>query len=1192
MTKKLLLIVIATVLLTSLVAEARMREQPVSFKHGMKLLSGIDRKVTARVDVPALLRRDSIAVVRREAPGPYRFAEALTTNYTTQNSGTWTTMPDGSRLWRIRIFSENALNLNLAFTRFDLPEGAKVWLYNAAGDYVEGPYTAANRNDQGQLWTPIVPGNEVVVELYVPPGASPEPNLEIGRVNYGYRDITGMTKSGGDKSGDCNIDVVCPAGNAWRDQIRSVARYSIGGTGFCTGQLVNNTDLDFTPYFLSAFHCGVDATNAGTCVFYWNFESPHCGDHGGGSLADNQVGALYRAGWASSDFLLIELQNDPDPDYNVFFTGWDAGGSIPGSSVCIHHPSADEKSISFDNDPLTSTAYFSNTADATANHWRVGAWDAGTTEPGSSGSCIYNTANKLCVGQLHGGLASCDDPDDPDWYGKFSVSWNGGGTAATRLRDWLNPSDDGTMQLAGADPPTAGGPVMRLQTTFLDYGDVELGFAYTKAIVIYNDGDAPLVVTVSNASGGDPDLPHWSELHETADEMINVGAPPLVLTQVYEPLALGLHSIDFQVSSNDPVTPIVPVMLTGRGVAPTPINSVLILDRSGSMSETAGERRKIDAMRDAADLYIHLLRQDISSSGTGDQIGFVKYNHSNSVYLPLDHVDDPAVPGSHMATAEDLLSNASLADNSRIKPTGSTAIGEAMFTAAGLFTPMEPDNRHVMVVLTDGIENSGARRIPDAVGPIQAADPELQMYSVGVGNNIEPDKLQLITNVGNGYHQVSDDLSGTSLFDLETFYFKIFANATGMDLVVDPTYAVQIRDSLPINVARARMTSSDRKAVFVAFDSPALRKYYRLDLVAPNGDVITTSSVIGGVTVHIARRHTYTIYKVMLPDPDVSSEFLGDWVLRLTPFGRYSANIVQPLLEDKTALKGFVSIDPSAGFVPIGFAAAVASNYRMQVEVLPDHFLPGASVLLTATLTDRGWPTLDANIVADVMAPGVDLVQTIRLHDDGLNGDAIARDGTWSGRFSRTGQTGSYRFIFRSRGHNNNGELAAREASRFVSLGTTSPGPTIKPVKYPFSISLHAGAAIPTGTFDSYFDPGLNILIDFDYHISPIWSLVLFVGYNGFESGMPAGSDMYMFNVSLNGRYHRSIARHWKAYIEAGPGIYAPEYGSTEFGSNAGLGLNFLLNSQVILEIGGDYHTIPDPDWQFIHAHGGVIYRF
>jgi hypothetical protein len=46
-----------------------------------------------------------------------------------------------------------------------------------------------------------------------------------------------------------------------------------GGNGFCTGSLINNTNNDGTPLFLSANHC---YSNPSTLVFWFNWQSETC----------------------------------------------------------------------------------------------------------------------------------------------------------------------------------------------------------------------------------------------------------------------------------------------------------------------------------------------------------------------------------------------------------------------------------------------------------------------------------------------------------------------------------------------------------------------------------------------------------------------------------------------------------------------------------------------------------------------------------------------------------------------------------------------------------------------------------------------------------------------------------------------------------------------------------------------------
>jgi hypothetical protein len=117
--------------------------------------------------------------------------------------------------------------------------------------------------------------------------------------------------------------------------------------------------------------------------------------------------------------------------------------------VTIHHPQGDEKRISFEDDPTSTTSVGLDTSPGDGTHIRVADWDLGTTEGGSSGSPLLDPAHRV-VGQLHGGYAACGN-DLPDWYGRLSVSWTGGGTASTRLSDWLDPLATGVMALDGLD---------------------------------------------------------------------------------------------------------------------------------------------------------------------------------------------------------------------------------------------------------------------------------------------------------------------------------------------------------------------------------------------------------------------------------------------------------------------------------------------------------------------------------------------------------------------------------------------------------------------------------------------------------------------------------------------------------------------------------------------------------------------
>jgi subtilisin-like proprotein convertase family protein len=428
--------------------------------------------------LPAL-NNDRLLTLELEARRPDRaprFAETRSVDVRPTTHGTWTINSEGLASWKLRVSSPTAKSINLGFTEYWMPAGGELYLHSGRKDNwkVLGPFTPADNEVHNQLWTPVFPGDEVIVEVILPAEEQANLRLRLTDVNH---DFLGFTEPAKFLSGSCNLDVVCGAGDGWeivdkyRDIIRSVVVYSRGGGTFCTGFLVNNTLQDGTPYFMTAAHCGMNAGNAASLVTYYNFENSTCrqpdsgasGGGGDGVLGVNNTGAVFRAGNPASDMTLLEL-DDPIPvAANAFLAGWDNTYIVPTDTViAIHHPSTDEKRITFTFQQTFFTNGFNGPADAAGTHLEVPDWDIGTTEPGSSGSPIFDRFHRV-RGQLHGGQAACGN-NAYDTYGAIAHSWEGGGTSATRLRDWLDPGNTGVTAIDGIDvnePPAslAGSPL-------------------------------------------------------------------------------------------------------------------------------------------------------------------------------------------------------------------------------------------------------------------------------------------------------------------------------------------------------------------------------------------------------------------------------------------------------------------------------------------------------------------------------------------------------------------------------------------------------------------------------------------------------------------------------------------------------------------------------------------------------------
>lgn len=362
------------------------------------------------VDAAILMAEDDDRAAQG-VKGPYRFGFNHATDLALGNSGTWHTLRNGDRVWRLAIECPAAFSINFEFHDYAVPDGGRVFVYNDHGDQL-GAFTAESSAGRSSMGVSLLPGDRITIEYHEPSAVAGLGRLRIGQVTHGYRDVFGQQKDFGD-SGSCNINVICPEGDEWRDQIRSVARILVGGAGFCTGTLINNCALDSTPYILTADHCL--SPNIENSIFLFNWDSPDCDPTADAPMDQTVSGCELLVNSAGTDVALLRMNSIPPADYQVYYSGWDKTDVPATNTVGIHHPAGDIKKISrSDGAPVQGSM-------SGADCWQVLVWDAGTTEPGSSGSGLWNQ-NKHLVGQLFGGQASCANSVN-DFYGRLDVSW-------------------------------------------------------------------------------------------------------------------------------------------------------------------------------------------------------------------------------------------------------------------------------------------------------------------------------------------------------------------------------------------------------------------------------------------------------------------------------------------------------------------------------------------------------------------------------------------------------------------------------------------------------------------------------------------------------------------------------------------------------------------------------------------------
>jgi hypothetical protein len=399
------------------------------------------------LEYSSLFKQDEKREIAGQAPA---FAVPTTTSVTPATDGIWERVDINTQRWSLRIACDNALTMNLGFGRYNMPSSGSMTIKDASGDYRIRPFTADDNKAHGQLWTPVVPGNEVIIEIVVSNAQKGHvvKGIELTSINSGYRWVKDASGRGSSES--CNIDVMCSEGNAWWDEIPSVGVYTLNGYLTCTGVMMNNTAQDMTPYFLTANHCGVTSSSDSSIVVYWNYQNSYCrtpgssdsGGNGDGNFSQFTSGSTMRATRSYSDFTLTELSSNPNAAYGITYSGWSRASSA-SIGAGIHHPEAAEKRISFPD-----------TVQGSGEYWDVN-WGEGRTAPGSSGSPLYD-GNHRVVGQLCCGSSYCPN-DLNDYYGRsLNLSWDG--TSSSSLNSWLDPVGSGSQTLDTLVPGGGGDP--------------------------------------------------------------------------------------------------------------------------------------------------------------------------------------------------------------------------------------------------------------------------------------------------------------------------------------------------------------------------------------------------------------------------------------------------------------------------------------------------------------------------------------------------------------------------------------------------------------------------------------------------------------------------------------------------------------------------------------------------------------
>lgn len=358
----------------------------------------------------------------------------------------------GMKCGVFKIQSLGAKAIRVLFDKFDLSSGTKIYFKDK--DRIYGAYGAFNitNSKEKRFGSPILNGDECIVEIDIPIVEFENSQIHINQIGHFYEEKNSFFTAAKASSSDwdCNIDVNCPEGDSWCNQIRSVARFTFV-TGkcddyqhyTCSGAIVNNYKNDFTPYFLTAQHCtecDIDWINT---IFHFNYQRPSCKD-GYGIDYWTVTGAelLKSCDKADADIALLKINEKIPLQYNIYFSGYETKPHyiVDREDVtAIYHNGGDYKKITM-----------GHIQDAVFPKWRI-VFDNGALAGGSSGCPLFLNSNKKVIGLCSGGIVyDCDAGIEPSLYfGKLRYCWHKAG-----VQDYLG-GGVATEELDGIDPVRA-----------------------------------------------------------------------------------------------------------------------------------------------------------------------------------------------------------------------------------------------------------------------------------------------------------------------------------------------------------------------------------------------------------------------------------------------------------------------------------------------------------------------------------------------------------------------------------------------------------------------------------------------------------------------------------------------------------------------------------------------------------------
>lgn len=358
---------------------------PTSFKYQNTLKSDLPT-----VQIPINFSVEDLKTVDRwqvSQGAPLKVGVLLPTDLTIDNAGSWNTLPDGKRVWRLQVQAKDAIALMLSFRDFYIPENGKLFIYSSDKTHLIGAFTHHTNPPTKEYATEFLAGDKIILEYEAGISENEHPRIAIDAVGYGYnQNLNKYTFYFHFEHTGCENNSSI-ASYRTITGCKKIAGIPLDGGSDGLLLLLNQT----IPEHYNAYYNGWDRSN---------------------TAAQSGVGIHHPSG----DYMKISTFN-----------------KVARTSTWY----------GIDNIKGAPNAHWNVVFEQTANGHAV-------TEGGSSGSPLFNQ-NKQIVGTLSGGSSSCEKPNGANTYGKLYYHWDQypNKDNTSRMDIYLDPNHTGKTQLAG-----------------------------------------------------------------------------------------------------------------------------------------------------------------------------------------------------------------------------------------------------------------------------------------------------------------------------------------------------------------------------------------------------------------------------------------------------------------------------------------------------------------------------------------------------------------------------------------------------------------------------------------------------------------------------------------------------------------------------------------------------------------------